>query len=191
MSECKKTCGNCAGLIRSVLSKDRCDMTNKPIENYSSTCKAWVPNRDTEVVMQKDELKALRNERDELQAQVAVLKSENDEMFGQCIKLIQELNKEKDLCYEHFFRWFALDKNISNVLRGFIDTENSEVRELVEKIKMAQGEKDEDFERVLNIIIELLQDAVSETENGERLSKGFCSAAKEALAEWRRDKCSS
>ena len=125
----------------------------------------------------------------ELQAQVAVMKSEKDEMFGQCIKLIQELNKEKDLCYEHFFRWFALDKNISNVLRGFIDTENSEVRELVEKIKMAQGEKDEDFERVLNIIIELLQDAVSETENGERLSEGFCSAAKAAISEWRRDKC--
>ena len=74
MSECKKTCGNCAGLIRSVLSKDRCDMTKKPIENYSSTCKDWEPNRDTEVVMQKDELKALRKERDELQAQVAVLR---------------------------------------------------------------------------------------------------------------------
>ena len=35
---------------------------------------------------------------------------------------------------------------------------------------------------------ELLQDAVSETENAERLSKGFCSAAKAALSEWRRYK---
>ena len=37
-------------------------------------------------------------------------------------------------------------------------------------------------------LAELLQDAVSETENAERLSKGFCSAAKAALSEWRRDK---
>ena len=37
-------------------------------------------------------------------------------------------------------------------------------------------------------IVELLQDAVCETENGERLSRGFCSIARGALAEWRRDK---
>ena len=139
----------------------------------------------------RDKLSKAEQERDELLAQVAVLKSEKDELFGKGIKLIHELNKEKDLCYKHFFRWFALDRNISNVLAGFRDTENSEVRELCEKIKTAQGERSEDVERVLNIIIELLQDAVCETENGERLSRGFCSAAKEVLAEWRRDKCSS
>ena len=37
-------------------------------------------------------------------------------------------------------------------------------------------------------IVELLQDAVCETENGERLSRGFCSIARGALAEWRREK---
>ena len=74
MSECKKTCGNCAGRIESILSKDRCDMTNNPIEDYSSTCDNWEPNRETEIVMQKDELKSLRQERDELQEQVAVLR---------------------------------------------------------------------------------------------------------------------
>ena len=71
MSECKKTCGNCAGRIKSILSKDRCDMTRNTIENYSNTCNHWEPNRETEIVMQKYELKSLRQERDELQAQVA------------------------------------------------------------------------------------------------------------------------
>ena len=74
MSECKKTCGNCAGRIESILSKDRCDMTRNTIENYSNTCNHWEPNRETERVMQKYELKSLRQERDELQAQVAVLR---------------------------------------------------------------------------------------------------------------------
>lgn len=88
----------------------------------------------------------------EMQAQVALLKSEKDELFGQGIKLIHELNKEKDLCYEHFFRWFALDKNISNILAAFRDTENSEVRELCEKIKTSQGEKNEASERVNKLV---------------------------------------
>ena len=154
MSECKKTCGNCAGLIRSVLSKDRCDMTNKPIENYSSTCKDWEPNRDTEVVMQKDELKSLRKERDELQAQVAVLRG--------------ALETATDYMYNPFEpdNQCAQYKNIKNILQ----TTPAEAAERVQKLA------------------ELLQDAVSETENAERLSKGFCSAAKAALSEWRRDK---
>ena len=74
MSECKKTCGNCAGRIESILSKDRCDMTRNTIENYSHTCNHWEPNRETEIVMQKYELKSLRQERDALQAHVAVLR---------------------------------------------------------------------------------------------------------------------
>ena len=34
-------------------------------------------------------------------------------------------------------------------------------------------------------LVELLQDAVSETENGEKLSVGFCLAARDALEKWR------
>lgn len=80
MSECKKTCGNCAGRIESILSKDRCDMTRNTIENYSNTCNHWEPNRETEIVMQKDELKSLRQERDSLQEQVAVLRGALEEV---------------------------------------------------------------------------------------------------------------
>ena len=88
MSECKKTCGNCAGRIESILSKDRCDMTRNTIENYSNTCNHWEPNRETEIVMQKYELKSLRQERDELKAQVAVLRMALDRARKGFVNLI-------------------------------------------------------------------------------------------------------
>ena len=150
MSECKKTCGNCAGRIESILSKDRCDMTRNTIENYSNTCNHWEPNRETEIVMQKDELKTLRQERDELQAQVAVLRKG--------MEVIADTTSHK--------------RAVQLAIR-FVATTPSAAAERVQKI------------------VELLQDAVCETENGERLSRGFCSIARGALAECRRDKCSS
>ena len=159
MIECKKTCGNCAGLIRSVLSKDRCDMTNKPIENYSSTCKDWEPNRDTEVVMQKDELKSLRKERDELQAQVAVLCG--------ALETVVEMGTYRN---DGYASEDMLEEPWATVAANALSSTPAEAAERVQKLA------------------ELLQDAVSETENAERLSKGFCSAAKAALSEWRRDK---
>ena len=166
MSECKKTCGNCAGRIESILSKDRCDMTRNTIENYSNTCNHWEPNRETEIVMQKDELKTLRQERDELQAQVAVLRGALERARKGFVNLIdlnllpsEEYEKDANKIAQHCFEALA-------------DTP-SDAAERVQKI------------------VELLQDAVCETENGERLSRGFCSIARGALAEWRRDKCSS
>lgn len=163
MSECKKTCGNCAGRIESILSKDRCDMTRNTIENYSNTCNHWEPNRETKVVMQKDELKALRKERDELQAQVAVLRwmlerARRGFVNLVDLKLLLNAEYEKDA------------HNIAQSCFAVLSDTPAEAAERVQKLA------------------ELLQDAVSETENAERLSKGFCSAAKAALSEWRRYK---
>ena len=100
--------------------------------------------------MQKDELKSLRQERDELQEQVAVLRKG--------MEFIADTTSHK--------------RAVQLAIR-FVATTPAEASERVQKLA------------------ELLQDAVSETENGERLSKGFCSAAKAALSEWMSDKCSS
>ena len=134
-------------------------------------------------------IRELQKLNENLQAQVAVLKSEKEELFGQGIKLIHELNKEKDLCYEHFFRWFALDRNISNVLSGFGDTENSEVRELCEKIKTAQGEKNEAAERVnaLAEALETIERTGTGTLDGVVVLTQEAKLARQALADWRRE----
>ena len=135
-------------------------------------------------------IRELQRLNEDLQAQVAVLKSEKDELFGQGIKLIHELNKEKDLCYEHFFRWFALDRNISNVLSGFGDTENSEVRELCEKIKTAQGEKNEAAERVNALVgaLETIKRTGTGTLDGVMVLTQEAKLARKALSEWTGEK---
>ena len=181
MSECKKTCGNCAGRIESILSKDRCDMTRNTIENYSNTCNHWEPNRETKVVMQKDELKALRKERDELQAQVKERELDIERIEAKCCQChvehaaqmavlrgaLEEINK---VSTEQGLSMLDGACKVDKLACDALETTPSEASERVQKLA------------------ELLQDAVSETENAERLSKGFCSAAKAALSEWRRDK---
>ena len=79
------------------------------------------------------------------------------------------------------------------VLRGALEAianTTSHKRAVQLAIRFIAATRAEASERVQKLA-ELLQDAVSETENGERLSKGFCSAAKAALSEWRSDKCSA
>ena len=127
MSECKKTCGNCAGLIRSVLSKDRCDMTSKPIENYSYTCKDWEPNRETEIVMQKDELKSLRQERDELKAQVAVLRGALETATDYLYNPLEPDNQ----CAQY--------KNIKNILQTTPAEDAERVQRLVSTLELASN----------------------------------------------------
>ena len=137
----------------------------------------------------RDKLSKAEQERDELLAQVAVLESEKDELFGRGIKLIHELNKEKDLCYKHFFRWFALDRNISNVLAGFRDTENSEVRKLCEKIKTAQGERSEAAERVNALVgvLKRIEKSGTGTLDGVVVLTQEAKLARQALADWMRE----
>ena len=134
-------------------------------------------------------IRELQQLNEDLQAQVAALKSEKEELFGQGIKLIHELNKEKDLCYEHFFRWFALDKNISNILAAFRDTENSEVSDLCEKIKTAQGEKNEAAERVNALVgaLETIKRTGTGTLDGVMVLTQEAKLARQALADWRRE----
>ena len=81
MSECKKTCGNCAGRIESLIYKDRCDITQEVIEDMSATCDDWEADRETRInsletnlVAAVSQLAKVNEERDELQAQVAVLR---------------------------------------------------------------------------------------------------------------------
>ena len=146
MSECKKTCGNCAGLIRSVLSKDRCDITRNTIENYSSTCKDWEPNRDTEVVMQKDELKSLRKERDELQAQVKERELAIEKVEAKCcqchvehVAQVAVLRGALETATDYMYNPFEPDnqcaqyKNIKNILQ----TTPAEAAERVNALVMA------------------------------------------------------
>ena len=108
----------------------------------------------------------LERERDELQAQVAVLRMALDRARKGFVNLI-DLNLLPSEEYEK-----DANKIAQCCFEALSDTP-SEAAERVQKI------------------VELLQDAVCETENGERLSRGFCSIARGALVEWRRDKCSS
>ena len=87
MSECKKTCGNCAGRIESILSKDRCDITQEVIEDMSATCDDWEADRETRInsletnlVAAVIQLAKVNEERDELQAQVVVLRGALEEV---------------------------------------------------------------------------------------------------------------
>ena len=157
MSEWKKTCGNCAGRIESLIYKDRCDITQEVIEDMSATCDDWEADRETRINSLETNLVAaviqlvkVNEERDALQAQVAVLRKG--------MEVIADTTSHK--------------RAVQLAIR-FVATTPSAAAERVQKI------------------VELLQDAVCETENGERLSRGFCSIARGALAEWRRDKCSS
>ena len=81
MSECKKICGNCAGRIESLIYKDRCDITQEVIEDMSATCDDWEADRETRInsleinlVAAVSQLAKVNEERDALQAQVAVLR---------------------------------------------------------------------------------------------------------------------
>ena len=176
MSECKKTCGNCAGRIESILSKDRCDMTRNTIENYSNTCNHWEPNRETEIVMQKDELKSLRQERDSLQAQVAVLRG--------------ALETATDYLYNPFEpdNQCAQYKNIKNIL----PTTPAEGAERVQKLAEA-SEAWEKWEA------EIIMDDGCWEPGGMAVLPTMTKAIyekmiklqevrNEALSEWRRDK---
>ena len=119
-------------------------------------------------------VRALANERDELQAQVAVLS-------GALERLTETIDDQIPLggyCEE-------IGLNIDVMLEPWASLfDAKEKADAALLLTPAEA-----VERVQKLA-ELLQDAVSETENGERLSKGFCSAAKAAIAEWRRDKCS-
>ena len=103
------------------------------------------------------------NKIDELQAQVAVLRGALERARKGFVNLI-DLNLLPSEEYEK-----DANKIAQCCFEALSDTP-SEAAERVQKI------------------VELLQDAVCETENGERLSRGFCSIARGALAEWRREK---
>ena len=80
-----------------------------------------------------------------------------------------------------------MDKNISNILAAFRDTENNEVRELCEKIKTAQGEKNEAAERV-NALAEALETIErTGTLDGVVVLTQEAKLARQALADWRRE----
>lgn len=87
MSECKQTCGNCAGRIESLIYKDRCDITEEVIEDMSATCDDWEADRKTRInsleinlVAAVSQLAKVNEERDALQAQVAVLRGALEEL---------------------------------------------------------------------------------------------------------------
>ena len=165
MSECKKTCGNCAGRIESILSKDRCDMTRNTIENYSNTCNHWEPNRETKVVMQKDELKALRKERDELQAQVAVLRG--------------ALETATDYLYNPFEpdNQCAQYKNIKNILQTTPAEAAERVQKLVEALESTADDIGIEVNNLQDVHNGIVQSAVHHL-------RDVASGIDKALAEW-------
>lgn len=171
MSECKKTCGNCAGRIESILSKDRCDMTNKPIEDYSNTCNHWEPNRETEIVMQKYELKSLRQERDALQAQVALLRGA---LLNNRIKFCEKFDNRKNhstICYPP---WGNICEELENCeeIERILSATPSEAAERVQKL--VEVEQSCSSESVLSINIFKLQAQVAVLRGAlERARKGF------------------
>ena len=68
-------------------------------------------------------------------------------------------------------------------LESMIDVYQSEVIPEYRKRAVEAEERAKSAEKIQRIV-ELLQDAASETEHGEKLSVGFVAAAKQALAEW-------
>ena len=215
MSECKKTCGNCAGRIESILSKDRCDMTRNTIENYSNTCNHWEPNRETEIVMQKYELKSLRQERDELQAQVAEYEQLNMmqlEAGARAAKLYNEKHGtdigQLDLARGMVFLMEQNDELRAQVavLRGALETATDYMYNPFEPDNQCAQ-----YKNIKNILqttpaeaaerVKKLVEALEEVEKmGTYKNADFTSEdsqeepwaviAGNALSEWRRDKCS-
>ena len=132
-----------------------------------------------------------------------------DSAAQECMAIVRALAAERDtlqgLLKKSLEREEQIEKELSEaraqvaVLRGALEEINKVSTEQglsmldgackVDKLACDALETtpSEASERVQKLA-ELLQDAVSETENAERLSKGFCSAAKAALSEWRRDK---
>ena len=130
-----------------------------------------------------------------------------DSTAQECMEIVRALAAERDtlqgLLKKSLEREEQIEKELSEaraqvaVLRGALETavdylynpfEPENQCAQYKSIKnILQTTPAEAAERVQKLA-ELLQDAVSETENAERLSKGFCSAAKAALSEWRRDK---
>ena len=132
-----------------------------------------------------------------------------DSAAKECMAIVRALAAERDtlqgLLRKSLEREEQIEKELSEaraqvaVLRGALEEINKVSTEQglsmldgackVDKLACDALETtpSEASERVQKLA-ELLQDAVRETENAERLSKGFCSAAKAALSEWRRDK---
>ena len=130
-----------------------------------------------------------------------------DSAAKECMAIVRALAAERDalqvLLRKSLEREEQIEKELSEaraqvaVLRGALETATDYLYNPFEPDNQCAQYKNiknilqttpaEASERVQKIA-ELLQDAVSETENAERLSKGFCSAAKAALSEWRRDK---
>ena len=124
--------------------------------------------------MQKDELKALRKERDELQAQVAVLRG--------------ALETATDYMYNPFEpdNQCAQYKNIKNILQ----TTPSEAAERVQKLVEVEKAAREYVES--NSIKMSIWLGSSESLQMEKINKlEALRDALDALSEWRRDKCSS
>lgn len=93
----------------------------------------------------------------------------------------EEIRKERDAERAHNAVLRSALENIADMLLSYIDEPNNAVEMAIDTALDAT--QSDSAERV-KAIVELLQDAVSETENGEKLSVGFCLAAREALNKW-------
>ena len=158
MSECKKTCGNCAGRIESFIYKDRCDITQEVIEDMSATCDDWEADRETiinsletNLVAAVSQLAKVNEERDELQAQVAVLRKG--------MEVIADTTSHK--------------RAVQLAIR-FVATTPSEAAERVQKLVEA-----------LEVICAEFND--TETDICTTI-QAMHDKAQDALSEWRRDK---
>ena len=116
------------------------------------------------------ELKALR-------AKLAAAERERDEakrMMLAHMEIGDKLERERDAERAH-----------NAVLRHVLECLSTTSEEAYEMVWKALHATQSDSAERVRALVELLQDAVSETENGEKLSVGFCLAARDALAEWR------
>ena len=139
-----------------------------------------------------------------------------DSAAQECMAIVRELAAERDtlqgLLKKSLEREEQIEKELSEaraqvaVLRGALERARKGFVNLIDLNLLPSEEYEKDANKIAQCcfealsdtsteaaervqkLAELLQDAVSETENAERLSKGFCSAAKAALSEWRRDK---
>ena len=125
----------------------------------------------------------------ECMAIVRALAAERDTLQGLLRKSLErecEIEKELDEAREQVAVLRGAMETAVDYLYNPFEPENqcAQYKSIKNTLETTPSEASERVQK----LAELLQDAVSETENAERLSEGFCSAAKAALSEWRRDK---
>jgi post-segregation antitoxin (ccd killing protein) len=147
-------------------------------------------SRHIEVVMERDEAQRQAKEWQEIAAQ-------EQSKWGEACKEVVELQGQVEVM-RGALEFYADDKNYQSYFGACSEVYNDEGENardalqstpdsdyIEQRIKTALQMIPGTYQQKVYKLAELLQDAVSETKNGEKLSDGFITAAEDALAKWK------